>query len=62
MSHLPSGNGVELVRPEPMARKMRAVTGNLTKTMQFPKGQTEGQVPVESKKGITSKSANKHKQ
>lgn len=42
MSHLPSDKGVELVRPEPMARKMRTVIGNLTRTMQFSKEQAEG--------------------
>lgn len=44
---LASDRGIGLVKPEPMARKMRNVTGKPISTVQFPKGQTEGQMPVE---------------
>lgn len=47
---MPSGNSVELVRPEPMARKMRTVIGNLTRTMQFPKGRLKDRYQLNLKK------------
>lgn len=46
LGSLPSVRG-GLVRPEPMAREVRNKIGNPTRAMQFPKGQTEGQMPVE---------------
>lgn len=53
----PSDGGLGVVGPEPTARGMRTVIDSSTATT-VPKGQTEEQMPAESKKATTNKSAN----